>query len=44
LFQKKKEKNEISEKVIEDWLNPLHPGTILAKSGFWEGTCASMLF
>jgi hypothetical protein len=24
--------------------NPLHPRTILAKSGFWEGTCASMLF
>jgi hypothetical protein len=24
--------------------NPLHPRTILAKSGFWEGTCASTLF
>jgi hypothetical protein len=27
-----------------DQINPLHPRTILANSGFWEGTCASMLF
>jgi hypothetical protein len=25
-------------------VNPLHPMTILAKSGIWEGTCAFMLF